>query len=160
MQNKMKYMIRAGLVLLTLPLAATAHAQMTAEDMIKARQSGYTFMAWNMGKINDQVVDQVVPYNEDQVIAAADAIAAIANSGMGALFAPGTEEGTGWKPTRVKPAFFEEQDNVGRLARNFISEANELQSVAQTGNENAIREQFKELGESCRACHQEYRADE
>lgn len=145
---------------LALALSSGAQAQMTHEDMIKARQSGYTFMAWNMGKIRDQVVDRTVPYNQDQVIAAANAIAAIANSGMGALFAPGTDEGTGWKPTRLKSEFFEEQDKVGQIARDFIREANALQEVAQTGDEAAIRTQVGALGESCRACHQNYRAEE
>lgn len=155
-----KTLVRVALGALLLSAGAASHAQMSVEDMIKARQSGYTFMAWNMGKIRDQVVEGTVPYNQDQVSAAADAIAAIANSGMGALFAPGTEQGTGWKPTRVKPEFFEEQQKVGEIARDFIQEANELQKVAQSGDEAAIRAQAGELGKACKACHDSYRAEE
>ena len=145
---------------LALSLAATSHAQMSAEDMIKARQSGYTFMAWNVGKIRAQVVDGKVPYNKDQVIAAANAIAATANSGMGALFAPGTDQGTGWKETRLKSSFFDEREKVGQIARDFVQEANKLQEVAMTGNEAAIRDQVGALGKSCKACHDNYRAEE
>ncbi|MCB1983041.1 MAG: cytochrome c, partial [Rhodoferax sp.] len=35
--------------------ATAAQAQLSKEDMIKYRQSGYTFMAWNMGKIKAEL---------------------------------------------------------------------------------------------------------
>jgi cytochrome c556 len=150
----------AGLSIALLTLAASAQAQLSAEDMIKVRQSGYTFMAWNMGKISAQVVDRTVPYDKNQVIAAANLIAATANSGMGALFSPATVEGSGWKPTRLKANFFEEQDKVREIAMNYIEQANKLQQVAATGDEAAIRTQFGELGKACKACHDNYRAEE
>ncbi len=43
---------------------------------------------------------------------AANAIAAIANSGMGALYGPGTDKDVGNQKTRVKPEFFQQQDEV------------------------------------------------
>lgn len=42
-----------------------ALADMKAEDAIQTRQAGYKFMAWNMGKIKEQVVDGSVVYNKD-----------------------------------------------------------------------------------------------
>ena len=155
-----KIVTHAAAALLTLSLAAGASAQMKPEDMIKARQSGYTFMAWNMGKIKAQVVDGTTPYNKDQVVAAANAIAAVANSGMGALFAPDTGEGKGWKSTRVKAEFFKEQDEVRKIAMNYVQQANKLQEVAATGDLAAIKEQFGDTGKACKACHDKYRAEE
>lgn len=151
----------AALSLLTLSLSATVHAeQLSPEDMVKYRQSGYAFMAWNMGKIGAQVVDRTVPYNKEQVIAAANLIAATANSGMGALYSPATLGVTGWKETRLKPNFFEEQDKVREIAMNFNQQANKLQQVAATGDEAAIREQFGEVGRACKACHDDFRTEE
>jgi len=60
-------------------------------------------MSWNMARIRSNVEGE---FNRDEVVRAANAIAAIANSGMGALFVPGSETGTGWKATRVKPELF------------------------------------------------------
>ncbi|BAL22397.1 cytochrome c [Azoarcus sp. KH32C] len=140
--------------------AATAAAEMKTEDAIRFRQSGYTFMAWNMGKIKAQVVDGATPYNKDQVAAAANAVAAVANSGMGALFAPGTDKGKGWKETRVKPDLFKEQDEVGKLARNLVEQANKLQQVALAGDPAAIKAQFGETGKACKACHDKFRIEE
>ena len=73
---------KLAFALIAVSLAGTAAAQLKPEDAIKFRQSGYTFMAWNMGRIKASVEGQ---FNKDEVIKAANAIQAIANSGMGAL---------------------------------------------------------------------------
>lgn len=155
-----KNTVRVALGIAALSLAASAHAQMSADDMIKARQSGFTFMAWNMGKIKAQVVDGAAPYDKDQVIAAANAIAAVANSGMGALFAPGTDMGVGWKQTRLKSSYFDEPEKVREIAMNWIQETNRLQEVAASGDQAAIARQFGEVGKACKACHDNYREEE
>lgn len=155
-----KNIVRTTLGIIALSLTAVAHAQMKAEDMIKARQSGYTFMSWNMGKIKAQVVDGTVPFDQGQVLAAANLIAATANSGMGALYPAGSDQGTGWKATRLKSNFFEEQDKVREIAVNFVQQANKLQEVAAAGDQQAIAVQFGEVGKACKACHDEYRAEE
>ncbi|MCZ4304242.1 cytochrome c [Zoogloeaceae bacterium G21618-S1] len=152
--------MRVVVAAMSFGVAAGVSAQMKPEEMIKTRQSGYTFMAWNMGKIKAQVVDGSVPFNKDQVLAAANVVAAVANSGMGALYAPGTDKGTGWKETRLKPEFFQEQDEVRKIAMNFIQQANTLQQVAATGDQAAIKTQFGEMGKACKACHDKYRREE
>ena len=89
------------LAMLTFTLAGAAAAQMKPDDAIKFRQSGYTFMSWNMGKLKGMLVDNPASFNKDQAIAAANVIAATANSGMGALYVPGSDKGKGWKETRT-----------------------------------------------------------
>lgn len=155
-----KNAVRASLAVLALSVAFAAQAQLSAEDMVKFRQSGYAFMSWNMGKIKAQAVDGSVPYNAEQVAAAANAIAAIANSGMGALYSPDTLDATGWKQTRLKANFFDEQEKVREVAVNFIQQANKLQEVAAGGDQQAVAAQFGELGKACKACHDAFRAEE
>lgn len=154
-----KNVIRTALGILALSVTAVAQAQVSAEDMVKFRQSGYSFMNWNMGKIKAQVVDGAVPFDQAQVAAAANAIAAIANSGMGALYSPATLGVTGWKETRLKPNFFEEGEKVREIAVNFVQQANKLQEVAAAGDQAAIATQFGEVGKACKACHDNYRAE-
>ncbi|MCK9564392.1 MAG: cytochrome c [Bacteroidales bacterium] len=153
---KKKFM-RAAVAAVGLGLAAGAVAQMTAEDMIKTRQSGYTYMSWNLGIIKSLAVDGAAPYDQARVARAADAIAGIANSNMGELYAPGTDKGTGWKPTRLDPSFFDELDKVGEIAINFVEQANRMQEVAHSGDKQAVAAQFRELAGSCKACHDNYR---
>lgn len=155
-----KLLTHAAAGLLALSLAGLASAQMKPEDAIKFRQSGYTFMAWNMGKIKAQAVDGTTPFNKDQVAAAANAIAAVANSGMGSLYLPGTDKGKGWKDTRVKPELFTDKEEVGKIAKNFVEQANKLQQVALAGDQAAIKAQFGEMGKACKACHDKFRIEE
>ena len=145
------------LALLTVALTGSAVAQVKPEDAIKFRQSGYGFMAWNMGRIKMNV--EGGNYNKEEVIKAANAIQAIANSGMGALYLPGTDKGTGWKETRLKPEFFQQQEEVGKIARAFNAAANELDKAAAAGDAAAVKVAFGKTGEGCKACHDKFRKD-
>ena len=149
---------KIALALLSVSLVSgSAVAQVKPEDAIKWRQSGYAFMAWNMARIKANVDGT---YNKDEVIKAANAIQAIANSGMGALYLPGTDKGKGWKDTRVKPELFTDKEGVGKVATNFVQQANEMAKVAAGGDAAAAKAQFGKLGESCKGCHDKFRVDE
>ena len=148
------------LALLATAVAGSALAQVKPEDAIKFRQSGYTFMAWNMGKLKGMLVDNPASYNKEQAIAAANLIAATANSGMGALYVPGSDKGKGWKETRVKPELFTDREAVGKVAVAFNKEANELAKVAATGDAAALKAQFGKVGEACKACHDKFRKED
>ena len=109
---------KLALAALSVSLAAgSAVAQIKPEDAIKFRQSGYTFMAWNMTRIYANVNGT---YNKEEVIKAANAIQAVANSGMGALFVPGSEKGRGWKDTRVKAEAFTDKDGFAKVATAWV----------------------------------------
>jgi cytochrome c556 len=127
---------------------------MKPEDAIKYRQSAYSTMSWNMGRIKASVEGT---YNKDEVIKAANVIQSIANSGMGSLYLPGTDKGKGWHDTGVKPEFFTKGEQVGKLATDFNREANEMSKVAATGDAAAARAQFGKLGGTCKACHDDFR---
>jgi cytochrome c556 len=139
--------------------ASAAFAQILPEIMIKMRKAGYDFSAWNMAKIRGMVEYNPASFKKDQVIAAANVIAAIANSGMGALFGPGTDKDVGGQKTSVKPEFFQEQDQVKKLALANVKEANKLQKVAGTGDIKAISIQLGKVENSCNACHARYKKD-
>ena len=156
----MKKLLSIAVVgLLTVSAATTVVAQ-TAEEQIKFRQSGYTFAAWNMAKIKAQTVDNTVPFDAAQVQAAAAAVAAIANSGMGALYSPGTDSGSGWEPTRLKSNFFTDTDKVREVGMAFVTESNKLQEVAAGGDKAAIAAQLDATSKTCKGCHDNFRAED
>lgn len=138
-------------------ISGAALAEMKPEDAITFRQSGYKFMAWNMVRIKANVDSQ---FNKDEVVQAANVIQAIANSGMGKLYLPGTDKGKGWKDTEVKPELFSDKEGVGKVASAFRDAANEMAKVAATGDAAAVKAQFGKLGESCKGCHEKYRVEE
>lgn len=146
MKNKLAIVLSLGAVTTT-ALAGPI------EDQIRFRQSAYSFLGWNTAKIKAQAADHPETFNKDQVIAAANAIAAVANSGLNELYGAGTEQGTGWKPTRLKAEYFEKQAEVKEIDATFIKEANELQKVAASGDVAAIKAQFGKVGATCKSCH-------
>ena len=143
------------LALLAVTLVGTTSAQVKPEDAIKWRQSGYGFMAWNMARIKANVEGT---YNKDEVIKAANAIQAVANSGMGALYLPGTDKGTGWEKTRAKPEIWTEKDKVGKAAMALAKEANDMVTVAAAGDAAATKVQLGKLGSACKGCHDDFKA--
>lgn len=136
-----------------LSTAATTVLAGPIEEQIRFRQSAYSFLGWNTGKIKKQVVDNPETFNKDYVSAAANAIAAVANSGLGELYGAGTDQGIGWKASRLKADFFQKKDEVTAIANTFNVAANELAKVAATGEVNAIKAQFGKLSETCKSCH-------
>lgn len=151
------------ITVLTAALLATsftlpAAAQLSVEDQITARKAAYQFMSWNMGKIKAQAVDGDVEFNADQMKAAANAIAAVANSGMGALYSPDSSLDKA-DNTRLKPDFFQNPDRAREVGMNFGREANKLQEVAASGDRAALARQFSAVGQACKACHDDFRAE-
>ena len=150
----MKKVLVLGVIALS--LATTAVAQVKPEDQIKIRQAGYSFMSWNMGKIKTNLEGQ---FDAKQVEAAANAIAGIANSGMGALYGPGTDKDIGSVKTRVKPELFENKAEVGKVAKDFIAAANNLSKVAARGDKVAVQKSFGDMGAACKGCHEKFRME-
>jgi len=130
------------------------------ENEIKFRQSGMNFMRWNMGKIDKQVNKHPENYNKQSVVAAANVIAAIANSGIESLFTHSSESGKGWKKTRVKPEFFSEKSKVIEHTDKFKKAAAALVNDAPSGNIDTIRDRFETLLKACKSCHKNYRSKE
>lgn len=155
MNQRKRFLAVLGLSLATLLAVQSAQAQQAPkpEQLIKWRQSAYQVIAWNTGRVKANVDGT---YNKEDVIKAANAIAALANSGLGALYAPGTETGKGWKETAVKPELFTDK-KAGEVAAAFNKEANELARVAALGDVAQIKTQLGKLQGTCKACHDDFR---
>lgn len=153
MKKSVKPLI-AALAVVVSASALAQQAQPKPETLIKWRQSAYQVLAWNSARIKSNVEGQ---FNKDEVIRAANSTAAIANSGLGALYAAGTEQGKGWHDTSVKPELFTDGKRVGELAGNFVKEANELAKVANAGEAAAVKAQFAKLQGTCKGCHDDFK---
>jgi cytochrome c556 len=148
--------ITLAAIALTFTSAAFAQQALKPEQAIKYRQAAYSFASWNLGKVKANVEGT---YNKAEVITAANAIAAVANSGLGALYIPGSDKDVGAVKTRVKPEAFaqDKQQDLGKVAIAFGKEANELARIAATGDAAAVKAQFAKVGGTCKACHDDFR---
>lgn len=151
----LKTLLAPSLAIAILTASASTLAQQAPkpEQLIKWRQSAFQVIAWNNGRIKSNIEGT---YNKDEVIKAANTIAAVAGSGLGGLFAQGSEKGKGWHDTTTKPEAFTDK-RFGEIAGNFIKEANELAKVAQVGDVALVKTQFGAVGRTCKACHDDFR---
>lgn len=151
--------VLAGALAVVVAGASLSAQAVSPEEQIKLRKAGYSYMSWNMGKIKDQVIDQSVAYNQPHILAAANTLDAIANSGMGALYGPGTDKQVGSQTTRVKPEMFDNFDDVAKLSGDMTQATAQLVAAANADDQGAIRTAFAAVGQSCKACHDKYRMD-
>lgn len=138
-----------------LSLTSSVFAQVKPEDQIKFRKAAYSFTAWNMGKIKANLEGK---YDADQVKAAANAISAVAHSGLGALFGPGTEKAVGGEKTNVKPELFQKTADVVKLSGDFAAASSELVKAADSGDAAAVKTAHGKVGATCKACHDDFKA--
>jgi cytochrome c556 len=128
------------------------------EKLIQWRQSAFKVAEWSVARIKSSLSGT---YNKAEVVAAANTLASIANSGLPSLFAPGTETGKGWHPTEVKLDTFKDRAKFIELSNNFSKEATELAKVAASSNDAAgIKEQFGKVTKTCKACHDDFKGDD
>ena len=147
--------IIAAFVFACVGSAAFAQQSLKPEDAIKYRKGGMNYQAWNMGKIKASLDGS---FNKDQVAASANAIAAIANSGIGELFVPGTDREAFGDKTRLKGEYFQQPDKAREVNVNYVREVNELAKVAATGDVAAIKTQFGKTGGTCKGCHDAFQS--
>lgn len=147
--------IIAALVFLSVTASAFAQQALKPDDAVKYRKAAMAFQSWNMSKIKANVDGT---FNKDQVVAAANAIAAVANSGIGELFAPGTDMAALGDKTHLKPEYFQQPDKAKEVATNYLREANELAKVAASGDAAAVKVQFGKTGSTCKGCHDAFQA--
>ncbi len=154
--------IATGVVwtMLMVTSAATIAAEQAPkpEKLIQWRQSAYRIVEWNVARIKSSIQGT---YNKAEVLAAANAIAGIANSGLPALFVSGTEKGKGWHETAANAEVFKDKAKFAELSNNFSKEATELAKLAASANDAAaIKEQFGKVTRSCKACHDDFKGDD
>jgi len=145
----------AGAIALAAATSALAQQAPKPENLIKWRQSAFQVVAWNSGRIKSSLDGG---YDKTQVLRSANAIAAIANAGLGSLFAAGTESGKGWHDTTVKGEAFTNQAKFAELGGEFAKESTELVRVVSSGGDAAaVKDQFGKLQKTCKSCHDDFR---
>jgi cytochrome c556 len=124
------------------------------EALIKWRQSAYQVIAWNSGRIKAALAGQ---HDAREIQAAATALAAVANSGLATLFAPGTADGKGWRETTARDEVFSDAGKFRALTEEFAREANALARIAAAGDRDSVNAQFVKVAQTCKSCHDKFR---
>ena len=143
--------IAAGAALTSLSAAAQFQKP---EDAIKYRQSVMTVMGNHLGRIGAMAQGKA-PF--DAKAAADNAAVVVTMSKLPwVAFGEGTDKGM---PTRAKPEIWKDQAKVKDLSTKMMTEAEKFEAAAKTGNLDTIKAAIGDLGKTCKACHDDYRAE-
>jgi cytochrome c556 len=74
-------------------------------------------------------------------------------------FPPGTGQNVLHK-TRALPAIWQKPEDFAAKDRDFQKAAEAVKSAMDSGDLNAVKARFADLGKTCKACHDTYRAQE
>jgi cytochrome c556 len=148
----MKKLALCSLLVCLTPMAAQAQFA-KPEDAIKYRQSAFSVMGTHFGRIG-AVVRGDVPFNAAAVTANAEIVAAMSKLPYTA-FGPGTETGGN---TKAKAEIWKEKDKFDKGAADMQDAVGKLVVAARGGNLDDVKKAFGAAGQTCNACHDEYRA--
>lgn len=146
--------------LAVVPLVVAAQ-QMKPEEAIRARQSIMRVMGLNFGPLGKMAAGEL-PFDKAVVQTNAKRIEAVWSMNVGQYFVPGTDKPVpGAKIasfTAAKPEIWSQQDKFKAAAERAGKNIANLAQVAESGDEKAIRAAVGELAKSCKACHDDFRA--
>ncbi len=138
-------------VVTALPAAAQFQK---AEDAIKYRQSVFTVMGTHFGRIAGMAQGKI-PF--DAKAAADNAVIVSEMSRLPYMaFGEGTDKGL---PNRAKPEIWKEPAKFKAAAEKMQGEVIKLDAAAKSGNLDAIKVAAGAVGNTCKACHDDYRAE-
>ena len=123
------------------------------EDAIKYRKAAFTVMATHFGRIGAMASGKA-PFDAAAAAANADIVAT-----MSKLPYAGFGEGTGSGDTRAKPEIWTERAKFDAAASKMQEEVVKLNVAAKSGNLDQIKVAFGAAGQSCKACHDNYRKE-
>ena len=151
----MKRLLVATLTALGALVSLPASAQFQKpEDAIKYRQSAYTVMANHFGRIGAMAQGKV-PFDAKAAADNAVIVSDLAKLPFTA-FGEGTDKGL---PNRAKPEIWKESAKFKAAADKMIGEVAKLDAAAKGGNLDAIKAAVGAVGQSCKACHDDFRAE-
>jgi cytochrome c556 len=123
------------------------------EDAIKYRRGVMAAQAWNMGVMGAMVKGER-PYDKAEFAQRAANVAALSKMALEGFQVPGAESGD----TKAKPEAFTEMDKFKAGMDKLALETGRLSQVASSGDLDAIKAQFGEVGKQCKGCHDNYRS--
>jgi len=123
------------------------------EDAIKYRKASFTVMAAHFGRIG-AMANGRVPFDAKVAAENAAIVETMARLPW-AAFGPGTDKGD----TRALPDIWKEPDAFKAAADKMQAETAKLVAATKTGNLDSVKATFGAVGQTCKACHDDFRKD-
>ena len=150
----MKRLMFAAAIVAGLSTAVPAAAQFAKpEDAIKYRQSAMFLQNTHLGRLA-AMANGRVPFDAKVAAENADVLMAVTKLPF-AAFIEGTDKGD----TKAKPEIWAEKDKFMAGANKMQEEVVKLNAAAKTGSIDQLKSAVGAVGQSCKACHDNYRKE-
>lgn len=151
----MNRLLPASVAVLAVLAALPAAAQFQKpEDAIKYRQSAFTVMGNHVGRIGAMASGRA-PFDAKAAAESAHIVNTLAALPMTA-FSAGTDKGM---PNRAKPEIWSDAAKFKAAGDKMVAEVAKLEAAAKSGSLDAIKAAMGGVGASCKACHDDFRAE-
>jgi cytochrome c556 len=144
----------AATALLALTTALPAAAQFQRpDDAIKYRKGAMFLMSQHFGRIGAMAQGRV-PYDAAAATANAEIVATLSTLPF-AAFVDGSDKGD----TRALPKIWAERAQFDAGAKKMQEEVQKLVAATKTNNLDQVKAAFGAVGQSCKACHDNFRKE-
>ena len=146
-------------ILLMFISAPPALAEMDADGMIKYRQSAMKALGGHIGAVNRLVRGQVplMDQLEMHATAASDIARTIHTLFPDDSIPPNAEFAGATVATEALAAIGEQPEEFEKAIQKTVDATEQLVKVVQSGNQQELPLVFKQVGESCKGCHENFR---
>ncbi len=149
----MKNKVLVGAMALAIGAGAAwqASAQVKPETLVKQRQAAMTLQGKYFGPIGAMVQGKM-PWDAAVVTRNAGYLEALSKMPWDG-FQPATAE---VKDTHAKPEIYKEADKFRAESQKLETETAKLAAAARSGDQNAVKTAFGEVGKVCKSCHDDF----
>ncbi|MCA0045227.1 c-type cytochrome [Celeribacter litoreus] len=138
--------------------AATGAFAQSPSDTAKARRAFFTLVGFEMSTLGGMAQGKI-DYDAELASQTAQDLMTLGGYTITDLFAPGTSNDDLMGETRAEAAIWEDMDGFQEKGMAFYEAVVALNEVAGDGLD-ALRPAVGQLGGTCKACHDDYRASD
>lgn len=141
-------------VFLTAALAVAPVAMADVQDQIDFRQGYWQVVKHEFGDVMAAMLRDKRPMDAARFAEAADRLAVLAPLASDAF-----PEGSMGEGSRALASIWEDPEGFAGALAAFEAKALALQTAVQAGDQATIGQAFKDMGATCKSCHNDYRAE-
>jgi cytochrome c556 len=150
-----RFILPLVLAVITPPGTALAQGQPTqAEKLLKYRKALYQAIVFNVGPMGAMAADKM-PFNSADFATRASRVADLTPM-LAESYAPETQ---GVANSKLKPEAWQNRADFDAKMKDLVDTSAALAQVAKIGDPAKSKAAFFDMANSCKACHDKYKAD-
>jgi len=150
MTKMLKVLVLGGLI----TTAPAIYAHLDSDEFMQSyRQSFFALLGGTFGHMAAMAKGEI-PWDSAAFQQRANNIAALVTINVTRSFPEDSDKGT----TRAKPDIWSNKADFEAKFDDMVAAVGDLQRVAATGDESAMKKQLGDTGGTCKACHDEYKS--